>query len=356
MGIGSSNVDDMVSRRAADTARGKTAYTYSTTVLNDSTGTLGLHPALAPGWGGLRVSADVPGEAPKTRMTFAFDVTGSNIQNALVYQAKAPQMLDRLTNRGWVPGNLDIQIAAVGDAETDTYPVQLSQFEVDGNMIDRWLDTLILERRGGNNDQESYALLFWVLANQNRLQGWEYGQKGNLYVLFDEDIRLTVPLRHLTKLYNVRGEAEQQVGGVEITPSMMRRTLDAGLVLPDDDVMTDDIIADLLSKYNVCAIVSGMTGYYNDQRIQDHWRSYFGEQNVIKLPDPNNIVDLVSSLMGSSQGVDFDTIKSELISSRLDTKSIDMITTAVGLYSSANTPTTGGSIGSSGRARGASSV
>lgn len=316
MGHRRHDADMMADRRAAAKAAGVSPFEYSSKAMASGAG---IHPALDPARGGFRYCND-PEPGVKARpVSIMLDVTGSNRDAAAKVHADLPQLLGLLTVQGWVKDErVNIQIGAVGDATCDKYPLQLSQFEPDGATIDNWLTKLVLEGGGGGSSEESYELAMWALVNQNRLQCWERGEKGDLFIIFDEAPYEDVSARQLasSKMYGrhtTNFNPDYLVEGTVMSENQLRRTLDAGLVLPQGNLSLDAIAAELRQKYDVRCIICYGTSYWDDTRIQGRWAKLFGEQNIIKLPDASDISEMIAALMGAKYGVEPVTIEKELV-------------------------------------------
>jgi hypothetical protein len=76
---------------------------------------------------------------------------------------------------------------AIGDANCDKAPLQVSQFEADKRIIDQ-LTQIYLEHSGGGNDFESYNLPWYFAANHTVHDSMEKrGKRGYLFTVGDEE-------------------------------------------------------------------------------------------------------------------------------------------------------------------------
>lgn len=328
MGMRYHDPDAMLNSRDTAAKSGATPFDYSRKTLSDPRGD--IHPSLDPAYGGYRLSQDFDGQITQP-VTIMLDVTGSNQRDAQTVWEHLPQLFGLLTVQNWVKGHLNLQIGGIGDATCDRFPLQLSPFEADGETLDKWISKLVLEGGGGGQSTESYALALWALANQNKLDVWAHGGKGHLFIIFDEDIRDSVPSEHLAELYSAAHPAPKAIDGVEISDSMSKRTKDV-MSIPTSRVLTADIVKDIKSKYHVHCIVCGQSSYYDNTNIQNHWKSLFGDEAIIKLPDSRNICEMIAAILGSSFGIATDKIHAELaVTASPDTmRSIDQILAAQG--------------------------
>lgn len=270
------------------------AFAYDRTVR--STGLREIHASVNPAHGGIRHIAD--GEL----VTVVFDVTGSYSNVPRVVQEDLPELFARLVLNNWIPSKLNLQFGAIGDVYSDTAPVQLTQAEADGATADNWLANLWLEGGGGGSSQESYELMMWALCNQNNFGGWKEGRKGNAFIIFDEVPYPTVSASALRRLYNNLSPSTVTSDGAQLSERMTRNSLDAGddsVVLPSQDISTEEMARQLREKYDVWCIMIKGTGYWMNPVHLARWRELFGEQNVLTLEHPENISELISGLMGA---------------------------------------------------------
>lgn len=107
-----------------------------------------------------RDSADHPQSMP---IVFALDVTGSmgDIPRTLA-RRDLPTFMTLLTNANVADPQL--LFMAIGDAHSDSAPLQVGQFESTAELMDQWLTWSYLEGGGGGSGEESYELAFYVAA------------------------------------------------------------------------------------------------------------------------------------------------------------------------------------------------
>ncbi len=114
----------------------------------------------------------------------ALDVTRSRGDDAKVVYEKLPTLIGWLELHGYLP-DAAISFAAVGDANADQAPVQISQWERD-NRLDAALSKVWLEEGGGGTGEESYELAAYFYARHTRMQLTEQGRKGYFFFVGDE--------------------------------------------------------------------------------------------------------------------------------------------------------------------------
>lgn len=75
---------------------------------------------------------------------------------------------------------------AVGDAECDNVPLQVSQFEADIRIAQQ-LTNIFVESGGGGNDTESYDLPWYFAATKTKIDSFDKrGKKGYIFTIGDE--------------------------------------------------------------------------------------------------------------------------------------------------------------------------
>lgn len=79
-----------------------------------------------------------------------------------------------------------ILVAAIGDAYSDSAPLQVTQYEADIKVQEQ-LQQIYFEGYGGGNDGESYLTLWYFAARHTKIDCYEKrGQKGFLFTIGDE--------------------------------------------------------------------------------------------------------------------------------------------------------------------------
>lgn len=137
-----------------------------------------VHPALNP-FGKKREVNNV------TPIIVALDVTRSRGDDTKLMYEKLPQLMGQIELKGYIE-NPGISFCAIGDANSDRAPLQVSQFEGD-NRLDEALGRVWIEEGGGGTGQESYELAayFYSQTNAVRLAAGT-GKKGYCFFFGDE--------------------------------------------------------------------------------------------------------------------------------------------------------------------------
>ncbi len=287
-----------------------------------------VHRALNPAYGGLRLCNIIPG-VPQMEITVSLDTTGSNIENAKIFYNDFPGLMDWIVASGRMPRPV-LQIATINDMLSDPSPSTnvLGQFEADGVTSDQWLRMLPLFSGGGGQGEESYGELLWMLANQNKLEAWNQGRKGILFMLFDEQIRSHVYTSHLARIYNnYDADAGIPAGdpnaNVEISVNQQVKTLEAGLVLPTHNIPIEQVIADIKRKYDVYPVIMGHTEYWKHTALYQNWQGHFGAECITEVEDPHDITEAIFTILALRSGVDHSLIRNTIQPSLKDPSRAD---------------------------------
>jgi hypothetical protein len=130
-----------------------------------------------------RDSVDNPASTP---LIVAIDVTGSMgiIADTLARKGLGTLFTSILDRKPITDPH--VMFMAVGDANCDSSPLQVSQFEADIRIIEQ-LTQIYLEGGGGGNDFESYNLPWYFAANHTVHDSIEKrGKRGYLFTVGDE--------------------------------------------------------------------------------------------------------------------------------------------------------------------------
>lgn len=137
--------------------------------------------------GGIRESVDGDDNPRSTAIALFSDVTGSMGITAEAIIRRLDVVCENLYDRKPVT-NPHILTGAIGDAYTDSSPFQATQFEADIRIAEQ-TQKLFLERRGGGNGGESYALAWLFAAMQTATDCYDKrGEKGFLFTVGDEPV------------------------------------------------------------------------------------------------------------------------------------------------------------------------
>lgn len=220
----------------------------------------------------LRESRDSTDNPRSTPITVALDVTGSM---GFIAEQIAKDGLGKLFEKilGEKPvTDPHLMFMGIGDAYTDSAPLQVSQFEADIRIADQLRD-LWLEGCGGGNYHESYHLAWWWVANRCQLDINARGGKGWIFTIGDE-----YPADTLSK-----SQKERIFGGYH-----------------ERDETLAEILSAAQEKCHVYHIVAteGSFARRHGPDVISSWRKLLGE-NVLVMDDHTTLPDLICATMAS---------------------------------------------------------
>lgn len=285
MGYGAFDHDTYRARQTHRANTGTDAFVHDRAI-REGTATRGVHPQMNP-HGVTRESRDSADHPESLAIGVMLDVTGSMQTIPGVVQGRLHHLMTLLTGRGYVE-HPHLLFGAIGDANSDTAPLQVGQFESDLRMEDD-LGRFFKEGGGGGGGEESYELAHYFFARHTVIDCWEKRQhKGYLFTIGDE-MPYAVVSRHAV---------EALIGD--------RRQVRQGLTTPD-------IIAECQQRYHVFHIIPAGALNTGDARIAGRWHEYLGEHNVLQLNVIEHISELIGLVIGLSEGrVDMAGIRRDL--------------------------------------------
>jgi hypothetical protein len=222
-----------------------------------------------------RDSADNPNSTP---IIVAIDVTGSMgiIADVLAREGLGTLFTEILDRKPITDPHL--MFMAVGDANFDSAPLQVSQFEADNRIVEQ-LTQIYLEHGGGGNNFESYNLPWFFAAEHTEHDSLiKRGKRGYLFTVGDE-------------------EAPQA-----LTPAQIKE------VIGDDmerEMSAAEMLAEAQRKYDVFHIIimEGSHARSHPDRVFDSWKAVLG-QHVIRLADHKKLAETIVSTIEVVEGRD----------------------------------------------------
>ncbi|MCC6624411.1 MAG: hypothetical protein IT385_24385 [Deltaproteobacteria bacterium] len=204
MGGGHYSLDIARSLRSSDREGG--AFSYQAYTPGATSTPVGVHPLLNP-FGKVR---EVNNETP---IVVALDVTRSRGDDTKLIYDKLPELMGQIELHGYVQG-AGISVCAVGDADADRAPLQVSQFEAD-NRIDQNLERIWIEEGGGGTGQESYELAAYFYARTNCVRlAKGTGKKGYFFFTGDEGFYPRLDKSHVRRI--IGDDMQEDLPAVEI--------------------------------------------------------------------------------------------------------------------------------------------
>jgi len=231
----------------------------------------GIHETLDPSkMTGPRESRDSDEHPESLPVAVIFDVTGSMHQIPKTLQTKLASIMDVVIEKAEVP-HPQILVGAVGDSTCDRYPLQIGQFESD-NRFDDQLRNIILERGGGGQDMESYALAYYFAAYHTESDSIDKrGKRGYLFTMGDEKPWPTLPSAEIKKVFG------------DVVAEPIEETVEA-------------LIEKASEKFNIYHLFSLDGSYSHSTEIHDRWRELLGER-LIMVEDSSLIAEIISGVI-----------------------------------------------------------
>lgn len=268
--MGSGSFDASAYRAFSTSTRGKsTDEIYSARAINKNLDPKGVKIRES------RDSADNPNSTP---IIVAIDVTGSMgiIADVLAREGLGTLFNEILDRKPITDPHL--MFMAVGDANYDSAPLQVSQFEADNRIVEQ-LTQIFLEHGGGGNNFESYNLPWYFAARHTEHDSLiKRGKRGYLFTVGDE-------------------EAPQP-----LTKDQIKEFIGDTL---ERDISTDEMLADAQRSYDVFHIVikEGSHAKQFPDRVRESWTKLLG-QHVIQLADHKKLSETIVSTIEVVEGRD----------------------------------------------------
>lgn len=252
----------------------------------------GLDATLNPYGVRIRESRDSEDSPESTPIIVAIDVTGSMgiIADTLARKGLGTLFTEILNDKP-VP-DPHVMFMAVGDANCDSAPLQVSQFEADNRVVEQ-LTKIFLEGGGGGNRFESYNLPWYFAAQHTEHDNFiKRGKRGYLFTVGDEEAP-----RDLTKDQIIRFIGDT----------------------PERDVDTAEILRAAQRTYDVFHIIIKEGDYASRayDEVRRSWTALLG-QRVIPLADHAKLSETIVSAIKIAEGNDPRTAASKYGATVLD--------------------------------------
>ncbi len=274
------NRDDYDARKAFRAATSTPVFAYDADVRSGKVDAK-VHKDLDPK-GANRESRDSDAHPITVPIGVIFDCTGSMATVPAILQDKLANLMgtfldDKASGKKYLgDGYPAILIGGLDDYHAQRGAgfahgegtLQVGQFE-SGMEIDQMLEKLWLTANGGGTYDESYEIAMYFMARHTVHDHWEKrGRRGYVFFIGDEH-----PYRDVESavVENVIGDKLQA------------------------DLALKDVVAELQERYNVFMIIPNMTNHYADMSLLKFWQDLLGQQNAMRLQDPNKICEMIAS-------------------------------------------------------------
>src|SRR5579872_4515606 len=258
--MGAGTFDPHVYRTFTDSVRSKSTDEIYSSHMNKNLDPKGIT---------MRESMDSADNPRSTPLIVALDVTGSMGMIAdVIARNGLGTLFTSILDRKPIT-NPHVMFMGVGDANCDSAPLQVSQFEADKRIIEQ-LTQIFLEHGGGGNNFESYNLPWYFAGFHVSHDSIEKrGKRGYLFTVGDEEAP-----RDLT-----RAQIKTFIG---------------------DDLESDLTTLDMLQvaqrSFDVYHIIveEGSHARSHPDRVLDSWLRLLG-QKVIRLADHRRLAETIVS-------------------------------------------------------------
>lgn len=213
----------------------------------------------------IREARDSEVHPNSTPIQLYLDVTGSmlDIPEQLI-KTGLPSLMSALIQNG-VP-DAALMFGAIGDHESDRFPLQVGQFESGDEELDHWLTRTYLEGWGGGNTGESYALAWYFAAYHTATDAWDKRQqKGYLFTIGDEPFLGNYPA---TAFNSIMGNTSRITQG---------------------SITAEELYTKACERHHVYHIFVE----HRNRKVNDAWRQLMGE-NLIVVQDFTEIPSIVA--------------------------------------------------------------
>jgi hypothetical protein len=223
------------------------------------------HALMNPHGVRLRESRDSAAHPASFGVVFALDVTGS--------MGDIPVMLAKTQLPTFMTSIMDLGVKdpqllfmAVGDAFSDSAPLQVGQFESGAHEMDRWLMLTYLEGGGGGSNEESYELAMYFAARHTEMDCWVKRQKRGYFIMTGDEL----PYAQVGKsvVQRIVGDELGEDLAVEKVARALAETYEPFFLIPSlerrarcerkwRDLLGDHVIA-MESAEDTCHVASGL--------------------------------------------------------------------------------------------------
>lgn len=275
--MGSGHFDASAYRAFSATTRGKTTdEIYTSRSINKNLDPKGVKIRES------RDSADHPNSTP---IIIALDVTGSMgmIADVLAREGLGTLFTEILDRKPVTDPH--VMFMAVGDANCDSAPLQVSQFEADNRIVEQ-LTQIYIEHGGGGNNFESYNLPWYFAAKHTEHDSIiKRGKRGYLFTVGDEEAPLALTPEQIEQFIGDKMEREQS---------------------------TAEMLGECQRSYDVFHVIiqEGDHARTRPKEVKESWTKLLG-QHVIPLADHKKLAETIVSTIEVVEGRDAKNVTSK---------------------------------------------
>lgn len=239
-----------------------------------------LNNALDPTQFKVRESKDSADHPESTPIMILADETGSMGYLAeQIIKKDLGVIMAEIYDRKPVP-DPHLLAGGVGDAYSDSAPIQVTQFEADIRITDQIAD-IFIEGNGGGNGGESYIAAWYFAAYKTDTDSFtKRGRKGYIFTIGDEAPHLTLTKDQIKRFFGDNVER---------------------------DYKASDLLDVVRQSWNVFHLIVKPEGRFTHQ--PDSWKNLLGE-NAIVVEDDTKIGEVIVSTIQVIEGASVDDVVS----------------------------------------------
>ncbi len=167
--------------------------------------------------------------------------------------------------------SFEISFAAIGDAYTDIYPLQVTDF-AKGFELDKNIKSLYPEGGGGGQARETYELIAYYYSKHCQMPKALKAPRPMLIFIGDEGFYAKINRSHIIYL----------IGDT-----------------PKTDLISNEIFEELKEKFDVYNLRIKYEVDNSEREIHKTWQDALGSENVIMLHEPRRVVDVILGLIAA---------------------------------------------------------
>jgi len=166
----------------------------------------------------------------------------------------------------------EISFAAIGDAYTDGYPLQITDF-AKGFELDKNIKSLYPEGGGGGQARETYELIAYYYSKHCQMPSALKAPRPMFVFIGDEGFYAKT---NRSQIINLIGDK------------------------PETDLFSNEIFEELKKKFDVYNLRIKYEYDASEKEINKMWQEVLGPERVIMLNEPRRVVDVILGLIAAN--------------------------------------------------------
>jgi hypothetical protein len=208
------------------------------------------------------VGLDVTGSMGHIADSIAREKLGTLMETVLKHDVKHPQIL----------------FMGIGDQyDIGKDPIQVSQFESETTLLDKWLTKIWLHHGGGGQHMESYALAWLIAGRHTSIDCFEKRNiKGLLFTIGDEWVHPELESDILAKVFGYT---------------------------QTETITSEQALKEAQQMYHVFHLHVNEASYKDDPIVIEPWKNLLGERLII-VEDYSIIAETIATIVAYMNGAD----------------------------------------------------